>query len=126
MSMVLLIVGYNVIAPVAAPARGGVPHWLELERRQLIERLAKHLPKHIAARTCVVFDAKQSPKDQPAEFRHSGITVRFAVDYPEADDLLEELIRRHSTPKGLTVVSSDHRVQAAARRRRAGCFDADV
>jgi hypothetical protein len=49
-----------------------------------------------------------------------GIDIRFAVGYPEADDLLEEIIADHSVPKKLAVVSSDRRVQAAARRR--GCL----
>ena len=32
-------------------------------------------------------------------------------------DLIESLIRGHSAPKRLTVVSNDHRIQHAARRR---------
>ena len=32
---------------------------------------------------------------------------------------IEELIRKESAPRRLTVVSSDHRVQRAARRRKA-------
>ena len=54
-----------------------------------------------------------------------GIEIRFAVGYPEADDLLEELIASQSAPKRLAVISSDHRVQAAARRRGAVAFDSD-
>lgn len=126
MSIVLLIDGYNLIAPVAAPGRGGTDRWLEEERRRLIHRLTTHLPPHVLCRTCLIFDAKNAPKGQPSTFNQNGMTIRFAVDYDEADDLLEELIRSHDTPKQLSVVSSDHRVQTAARRRRAGFFDADV
>src|SRR5262249_44389632 len=43
--------------------------------------------------------------------------VRFAVGLDEADDLIELLIRRASSPRQLTVVSDDHRIQQAARRR---------
>ena len=41
----------------------------------------------------------------------------------EADDLLEQIIAAHSVPKSLAVVSSDHRVQTAAKRRGAVSFD---
>ena len=70
-------------------------------------------------KTCVVFDAANPPRDRPSLFAIQGLEVQFAVGYPEADDLIEELIASHSAPKRLTVVSADHRVQQAAKRR--GC-----
>lgn len=123
MSIVLLIDGYNVIGPVAPPGRGRSIHWLATERQRLLNRLVEHLDENVRLRTCVVFDAKDAPRQLPSRYRHQGIDVRFAVDYPEADDLLEELIAQHPAPKTLSVVSSDHRIILAARRRRAGCFD---
>jgi hypothetical protein len=57
---------------------------------------------------------------------HRGLTVRFAAQYKDADSLLEELIQADTSPRRLTVVSSDHRVQRAARRRRARAVDSDV
>ena len=128
MSLLLLIDGYNVVAPVAPPSHtpySRVPdvHWLHRERMQLIQRLVKHLDHDVRSRTCVVFDAANPPPDRPHEFQIEGIDVRFAVDYPEADDLLEELIASHSAPKNLAVVSSDNRVQAAARRRGSLALD---
>ncbi|TWT73146.1 NYN domain-containing protein [Allorhodopirellula solitaria] len=136
MSIVLLIDGYNVIGPVAPPGRqpragrsnplghDEPPRWLAIERQRLLDRLAEHLDENVRLRTCVVFDAKDAPPNLPSRFEHQGIDVRFAVDYCEADDLLEELIAAHPAPKTLSVVSSDHRIGTAARRRRAGCFDA--
>lgn len=47
-----------------------------------------------------------------------GITVLFAIG-EQADDLIERLIKSHAAPKKLTVVSDDHRIQQAGRRR--GC-----
>ena len=122
MSLLLLIDGYNVVAPVAPPSqslgsRNPDLRWLHRERMQLIQRLVKHLGSDVRCRTCVVFDAANPPPDRPSQFQIEGIDVRFAVDYPEADDLLEEIIGSHSAPKKLAVVSSDRRVQAAARRR---------
>lgn len=119
----LLIDGYNVIGPVAPPGRGASLDWLAIERQRLIQRLVEHLDEHVRRRTCVVFDAKDAPKQFQSRYQHRGIDVWFAVDYPEADDLLEEIIAQHPAPKTLSVVSSDHRIVVAARRRRAGCFD---
>ncbi|TWT98802.1 NYN domain-containing protein [Neorhodopirellula pilleata] len=135
MSILLLIDGYNLIAPMAAPSqrrsiraeltREGSKPWLLTEREKLLARLAEHLDEPVRTRTCVVFDAKNAPAGQPSSLTHAGIEVRFAVDHPEADDLLEELIRRHHHPKQLTVVSSDHRIQAAAKRKRASFIDSE-
>ncbi|MEM9367016.1 MAG: NYN domain-containing protein [Planctomycetota bacterium] len=134
MPIALLIDGYNIIAPVAAPRKprslpaasspGHNPaKWLQRERTILIERLATHLPASVRENTCVVFDAKTHPAGSPNHIVSSEIEIRFAVDHPEADDLIEELIASHSVPKSLTVVSSDHRIQAAARRRKCVYFD---
>jgi hypothetical protein len=118
----LIIDGYNVVAPVAGP-RFPNPDWLHRERMQLIDRLANHLDDETRARTCVVFDANAPPPDRPSEYQLHDISIRFAVDHPEADDLIEELIRVHSAPKSLAVVSSDQRIQVAARRRGSTVFD---
>ncbi len=120
--VVLLIDGYNVIAPVGPP-RIGATGWLARERDTLLDRLAKHLPPPVAHRTCVVFDAKERPIGGTAVFARAGIEVRFAVQHAEADDLIEELIEAHSNARQLTVISSDHRLQAAVRRRGGGFYD---
>ncbi|MDB4338582.1 NYN domain-containing protein [Rubripirellula sp.] len=122
---VLLIDGYNVISPIAPPGRGSDHRWLERERDLLLNRLFQHLPHLVRQRTCLVFDAVNPPADRDNCYLVSGITVRFATDYPEADDLLEELIDGNATPKRLTLVSSDHRLQAAARRRSATVYDSE-
>ena len=125
--MQLLIDGYNVVAPVSAPSRRSGhavdPNWLQRERSLLIKRLIRHLPQELRSQTCVVFDAANPPRDQPSTYQHDGIEVRFAVEHAEADDLIEELIASHSSPKQLMVVSSDHRVRNAASRRGCQTFD---
>ena len=123
MSLLLLIDGYNVVSPVAPPSRNSDPNWLHRERMQLIQRLVNHLDESVRNRTCVVFDANNPPRNRPSEFTTEGILVRFAIDYPEADDLIEELIAAHHSPKQLMVVSSDHRIQTAAKRRGALSHD---
>lgn len=122
--LLLLVDGYNVIGPIAAPARGSPSvRWLQSERAVLLRRLVEGFPDSVLKRTCVVFDAANPPPDRPSSFQHHGIQVRFAVDYPEADDLLEELIAAHHSAKQLSVVTSDRRVQVAAERRGANWFD---
>jgi hypothetical protein len=51
--------------------------------------------------------------------------VEFAPPGKEADDVIEDLIAGHSAPKRLLVVSSDHRLHKAARRRKAKVRDSD-
>lgn len=128
--MLLLIDGYNVIAPVAPPGKNPASDWLHRERMTLIDRLANRLDARLAAQTCVVFDASARSRralgiegTSNPTCRIRKIEVRFAVNHNEADDLIEELIALHSSPKRLTVVSSDHRLQAAARRSGATAFD---
>jgi predicted RNA-binding protein with PIN domain len=124
MSLLLLIDGYNLSQPIA-PSRNPDPRWLEKNRNVLLRDLTAHLSEPVRKKTCVVFDAANPPKNRPDRFTHNEMDVRFAVGYPTADDLLEEIIRAHHTPKRLMVVSSDHRVQTAAQRRNARFFDSE-
>ncbi len=124
MSLLLLIDGYNLVQPLG-PGRGGDPRWLQRDRNRLMSTLANHLPIEVRKKTCVVFDAANPPRNRPNQFSHEDIEIRFAVGYPTADDLIEELVRAHHTPKKLMVVSSDHRVQTAASRRNAEFSDSE-
>src|SRR5262249_52443973 len=95
------------------------PTGLKYARERLLSLLRKAHEEEPADVT-VVFDARRAPPGATAEQDYRGIHVRFAVRYPEADDLLEELIRRCSAPHGLTVVSAGRRVRRGARRRGCG------
>lgn len=135
--MSLIVDGYNVIltAGLLEGARPGQedPSALNRSRFRLIELVARYQQHrrrqphahHRGEVSIVVFDAKNPPAGLPSTFTHHGVTVLFAVDYDEADDLIEHLIRIHTSPKQLTVVSSDHRLQSAARRRKARFIDVD-
>lgn len=124
--MLLLIDGYNLLHHSDLLGRGRGERWLQHARERLIQQLVQRLDSSLAAETCLVFDAASPPPDLPDRYRIGGIRIMYAVGYPEADDLLEELIAGHAAPRRLAVVSSDHRVQRAARRRRATFFDADA
>lgn len=124
--MRLLIDGYNLLHVSGLISRGRGERALEQARNALLEFLATHLEPEIAAATTVVYDARRPPKGLPHLVIARGITVEFAVDHEEADDRIDELIRAEPTPSKLWVISSDHRIQETARRRRAHLLDSDV
>ncbi len=124
--MTLLIDGYNLLNVAGILASGVGSGTLGRARLALLNFLAESLDPKEIPRTTVVFDAADAPPGLPRVVHYRGITVRFASRYPDADSLIEELIRQDDAPRRLLVVSSDHRLQRAARRRRAKSMDCDV
>ena len=124
--MAILIAGYNLLNATGIMGRGMGPGGLERSRLALLNFLAESLDPSDVPRTTVVFDAHDPPWGLPRVVKHRGLTVRFSSQYDEADTQIEELILRDSSPRTLTVVSSDHRIQRAARRRKARAVDSDV
>lgn len=122
----LLIDGYNLLNSVGILPPADRPPGLEQSRTALLDFLAEKLDPRELSRTIVVFDAAGAPPGLPRQVEHRGLLVRFAPRNADADSVLEELIRADTAPRRLTVVSSDHRVQRAARRRRARAVDSDV
>jgi predicted RNA-binding protein with PIN domain len=122
--MTLIIDGYNLLhaSGVFGVDRG--PRGFEQSRAALLDLLVDLLGD-AAADTIVVFDAAQAPGGLPARHVHGGIRVWFAREYPDADSLIEELVEDDTAPGHLVVVSSDRRLQAAARRRRARAVGCD-
>lgn len=123
--MALLIDGYNLLHATDLFGRGRGPGGFHRSRMALLGFLAARLDPIQRARTTVVFDASDAPAGLPHTMRHEGLLVRFARDYPSADALIEELIDADHSPRQLVVVSSDHRIQRAAGRRRATAIDSD-
>jgi len=123
--MTILIDGYNLLHASGVMGRGSGPGGLERSRTALLNLLAASLPAEELPRTTVVFDASEAPWGAARTLQHQGLTVRFADRDSDADTLIEELIKADSAPKRLTVVSSDHRLQRAAKRRKATAIDAD-
>jgi predicted RNA-binding protein with PIN domain len=129
--MLTLIDGYNLlhVTGLAGPeiSRSEIRRGaLERARNALLNFLASSLDAEERQLTVVAFDSNDAPPGLPRELQHQGITVKFATAYESADELLEELIREASAPRRMTVVSSDHRVQKAARRRKARAVDSDI
>lgn len=124
-----LIDGYNFLNASGIDTQDQILHGgtsLERNRLAMLNFLVRHLTPEELAATVVVFDGRYSLWSKTEEFTYHGLTVRFAARYPDADSLLEEMIREHTSPKRLTVISSDHRIQRAARRRRAKFIDSDI
>jgi predicted RNA-binding protein with PIN domain len=111
-----LIDGYNLLHAMGVLARRTGPGGLEKARLRLLGLLSGTYGDQ-AREVTVVFDAARAPPDVPGETEYQGLQVHFARGQ-EADDWIEETIRRCSAPGSLTVVSDDHRIQRAARRRR--------
>jgi predicted RNA-binding protein with PIN domain len=123
--MLYLIDGYNLLYALGVLRKRMGPDGLERARQNLLGVLRGSFGDESSSVT-VVFDAARPPPGVAAEGEYQGIHVRFAIDMAAADDLIEVLIGKASAPRHLTVVSDDHRIQKAARRRRCvvrGCGD---
>lgn len=138
--MTLLIDGYNLlhvtgITGVASrkgsavqrrsPMQRRGPTCLQRSREALLRFLASSIDETELPRTTVVFDANDVPPGLPWKVDYHGMTILYAVEYADADTLIEEIIQSETAPRSLLVVSSDHRIQRAARRRRATFIDSD-
>lgn len=115
----ILIDGYNLMYAIGAMPRNTAPDALRKLRHRFLNELGALIPPIDAHQTTVVFDASVVLEHLPKSHQQKGMTVLFAVGDDDADSRIEELIRTHSSPKNLTVVSSDLRVRQAATRRKA-------
>jgi uncharacterized protein len=112
----LIIDGYNLMHAWGLARQRYGPGDLERLRERYLRQLANRLSEDQRRRTTVVFDAADvSTSDALAQQVHELMRIVFAAD---ADSRIEKLIKGHSAPKQIRVVSSDKRLQKAARRRR--------
>jgi uncharacterized protein len=123
--MAFLIDGYNLLHASGILPRGIGPGTLQRARGALLNFLVESLEPEELAKTVVVFDARAAPVGRPRLVTHRGLKVHFAPNPGDADALIEQLIVEDSSPRRLVVVSSDHRLQRAAKRRRAQAIDSD-
>lgn len=121
----VLIDGYNLMHVTRFKPVGNSEGELRRCREGLLSMLAKCLPSSRYRRITVVFDSSNAPGHLPDQMSWRHIEVLFAREQNSADDQIALMISQHSTPKQLVVVSSDHRVQIAANRRRAIWVDSD-
>ncbi len=124
--MPLLIDGYNLLNATGIVGRGPGATSLQRSRLALLNFLAAAIDPCELPHTTVVFDAHDAPPGLPRVVQHGPLAVRFAPKNQTADDVIAELIHADSAPRRLLVVSSDHQVQRAARRRRAKAVDSEI
>jgi len=122
----LLVDGYNLLYAAGMGRASYGPGDLQRCRERLLRYLAKKLTAAEVARTTVIFDARHPPPDLPNRQVVAGVKVEFANPGSDADIALATFLDHHSAPKQLTLVSSDHQVQASARRRGAKFIDSDA
>lgn len=123
--MALLIDGYNLLHVSDIFAREGPGTELHRARIALLDFLAASIDPRARNQTTIVFDAAGAPPGLPRTVPHEGMTVHFARRHSDADEMIEELLEQCSAPRALVVVSSDHRVQRAARRCGATFIDSE-
>ncbi len=124
----ILIDGYNLICALgilpALSSRQPLSDGKLAEGRDaLLKLLANDLSEEQRRRTTVVFDAPKLSKINCDSFRSRGIQVLFAQNFNTADDLIIEMILAQKREADWVVVSSDRRIQNAARRRKMKYFD---
>lgn len=125
-SMRLLIDGYNLLHATDVFGSGPAAGTLQGSREALLAVLARLLSASERRHASIVFDAAGAPPGLPKVVHYDHITLQYARGYADADAMIEELIEQHPAPRGLLVVSSDHRVQRAARSRGAQYVDSNL
>lgn len=121
----LIIDGYNLMHFAGLARERYGPGDLERARNRLLQRIRRGLSRDERSRTTVVFDGQYAPiRDRAVQHFH-GMEIHFSPVGLEADDVIEDLVAAHSSPKQLMVISSDNRLQTAAKRRKASYLDSD-
>ncbi|MEM8739815.1 MAG: NYN domain-containing protein [Planctomycetota bacterium] len=115
--MSLIVDCYNVLHETMPPALAG------LDEGGLCRALAAS-GWASAGSVTVVADGRPKPL-RAATSPVADVELVFAGSHRSADDLIVQMIDRHTAPRRLTVVSSDRQIRAAARRRRARDLPSD-
>ena len=112
--MPFLIDGYNVYH-AAIKMR---TEWSHILPRQLCQLVADDM-QQIGDQAMVVFDGSPLRGQTVEHFNANCIKILYSGPDQDADTLIENLIKKNTAPRRLTVVSSDRVLRRAARRRRA-------
>jgi predicted RNA-binding protein with PIN domain len=122
--MKILIDGYNLIFAWGWMPGNASTQASSIARKRMIEKLKQLIPFSVRGHFTMVFDvgaltSSQARQSLASGIDQSGFYLRFAHNYPDADSLIEKMIREESTPNQLVVVSTDQRLRTAAERRKA-------
>lgn len=124
--MRIIIDGYNLMHAVGFAGDLSVPGNLERARRSMLDKLTHYIPETERRSMLVVFDLGRRSRSKPQQYNFNGIEVVFSTGFDDADSMIESLIQKHHVPQKLLIVSSDHRIQGAARRRKARFIDSEL
>jgi len=118
--MPFIIDGTNLLRSIEGSASGAEP----LTDVGMCFIISRYFGR-IGQKGQIVFDGT-GPADKSRLDNVSGLEVCFSGLGVEADDVIEDKIRANTAPRGLMVVSSDHRLRNAARARRAVSVKSEV
>jgi uncharacterized protein len=121
----LIIDGYNLMHAMGLARRSYGPGDLERCRNRLIQRVTSALDRPVAADSVIVFDATAAAPRDPPQAHQTPLQVIYSKDGRDADAEIELMLSCHSSPKQVLIISSDHRLHKAARRRKARCMDSE-
>lgn len=118
-AMPLIVDAYNVLHVVGVLP----PHLAGIEVPELAGLIGSS--RYRGERTWLVCDGRP-PAGSHHSLRFDGpIAVHYAGAGRDADAHIEQMIRASTSPRRLLVVSSDHRVRRAARRRQCRWLPSD-
>lgn len=108
--MPLILDAYNVLHVVGVLP----PHLAGLDVDELAELIARS--RYRGERAWLVCDGQ--PRATGPTIHRGRVAIQYAGTAVDADSRIEQMIDASTSPRRLTVVSSDHRVRRAARRRQ--------
>ncbi|MHC4575368.1 MAG: NYN domain-containing protein [Planctomycetota bacterium] len=117
---VVIIDGHNLLRSVQ---RAGEP-FESVTDVQLCHVVGRYL-KLTGEQGEVVFDGS-GPRDKARFDNISNLEVIFAGPGADADKVIEDKVKATTAPRSLSVVSSDRRLRAAARARKATAVKSEV
>ncbi len=123
---VLLIDGYNLMHAAGVMRAEFGPGEFRSLREKFIASLAEVFSEAQRKRTTFVFDAQNAPEGQFEEQYFRSMTIIYARKDGDADREIEDWISDHSHPRRIVIISSDHRLHKAARKRKAKAIDSEV
>lgn len=122
----LIIDGYNLLHAAGLAKKKYAQGEFERTREKLLSLLRRLLATREQEQTVIVFDAaRRDPSLSDHALRSGEIRILFSTHHGNADALIETLIEDHPTPRKLTVISSDHRIQRSARLHQALFLDSE-
>ena len=117
--MPVLIDGYNLLRIIQREESMAA-----LNEAGLVRILAEYL-RRMRDRGQIIFDGTGPPdKSDLGGFRN--LEVFFSGQETDADGVIEEKIQDNTAPRSLIVISSDRRLRAAAKKRKAVSLPADL